>query len=118
MSFAKRHNRGSKFNIDTAGYNYKTCKELVDDQGLEKIYQIAALYINTKGKFDDHPVVVIPELKALLDLPPHMTEEVKEILSSEEDIDDINAGLVGIQLEEYVSKTHNRKCIGVKWMDL
>lgn len=118
MSFAKRHAKGSKFNIDTTGYTFKTCKELVEDQGLEKVYQIAALYINTKGKFDDHPVVVIPELKALLDLPSHMTEEVREILNNENDVDDINSGLVGIQLEEYVSKTYNRKCIGIKWVDL
>lgn len=118
MSFAKRHNKGSKFDIDTTGYSYKTCKDLVEVFGLEKIYQIAGLYINTKGKFDDHPVAVIPELKVLLDLPSHMTEEVREILQNDNDVDDINGGLVGIQLEEYTSKTYNRPCIGIQWKDL
>lgn len=118
MSFAERFNKGSKFDIDTTGYTYRTMKELVSDYGIEKIYQIAALYINTKGRFDDHPVAVIPELKCLLDMPSHMTETVKEILSEDAACEAINNGLVGIQLEEYTSKTYNRECIGIRWIDL
>lgn len=121
MSFASKHNKGSKFDIFLDGiddFHFKTMKEMVDENGYETVYQIAALYINTKGIYDDHPVVVIPEYKALVDLPPHMTKEVKEIISDDEDCEAINNGLVGIKFEEYVSKKHNRKCIGVKWLDL
>lgn len=118
MSFAARFNKGSKFDIDTTGYTYKTMRELVLENGLEKVYQIAALYINTKGRFDDHPVAVIPELKVLMDMPSHMTETVREILADEAACDAINNGLVGIQLEEYKSKTYNRECIGIRWIDL
>ena len=118
MSFAAKYNKRSKFDIDTTGYNYVTMKELVENYGIDKKYQIAALYINTKGRFEDHPVAVIPEYKLLLDLPSHMTESVKMILGDEHDCEDINNGLVGIQLEEYVSKTYNRPCIGVRWLDL
>lgn len=118
MSIASRYNKGSKFDIDTTGFNYRTMKELVDDFGYEKQYQIAGLYINTKGRFDDHPVAIIPEIKTLVDLPSHMTADVKEIIQDPQLIDDINNGLVGIQFESYTSKTYNRPCIGVRWIDL
>lgn len=117
MSFASRHNKGSKFTIDTTGFQFARMSDLYREDP-ERVYPIAALYINTKGKFDDHPVAVLPDRKLLVDLPAHMTEEVRAILASEEDCADIEAGKVGLKFESYVSRTYNREAIGARWMDL
>jgi hypothetical protein len=118
MSFASKHNRGNKFSIDTTGYTYKRIADVVADNGMEHTYRVAALYINTKGKFDDHPVAVLPDIEALVDLPSHMTAEVQSILQDAEDIASIEAGKVGIKFEKYVSKTYGRECIGCRWVDV
>ena len=118
MSFANKYNKGTKFSIDTAGYSYKKISDVVNDNGLEHIYAVAALFVNTKGKFDDHPVAVLPQIEALVDLPSHMTESVREILLDPEAVADIEAGKVGIQFEKYTSKTYNRECLGCRWVDI
>lgn len=118
MSFASRFNRGSKFSIDTTGYDYKKMADVVNDNGLDNEYHVAAVYINTKGRFDDHPVAVLPEIQALVDLPSHMTETVRAILEDPEAIADIEAGKVGIKFENYHSKTYNRDCLGCRWVDM
>ena len=118
MSFAAKYNRGSKFDIDTTGWKYKKISEVVDDNGLDQTYEVAALFINTKGRFDDHPVVALPQIEALVDLPSHMTSSVSEILSEPEAVADIKAGKVGIKFEKYVSKTYNRECLGCRWVDI
>lgn len=118
MSFASKFNKGNRFSIDTTGYNYKKMSDVVADNGFEPVYTVAALYINTKGKFDDHPVAVLPQIEALVDLPSHMTETVRGILADPEAVADIEAGKVGIKFESYNSKTYNRECLGCRWIDL
>lgn len=118
MTFASKYNKGAKFSIDTAGYSYKKISDVVNDNGLDQTYVVAALFVNTKGKFDDHPVAVLPQIEALVDLPSHMTESVREILQDAEAISEIEAGKVGIKFEKYTSKTYNRECLGCRWVDI
>lgn len=117
MSFASRHNKGSRFTVDTTGFSFARIAELYT-QNPDAVYRVAALYINTKGRFDDHPVAVLPDQKLLVDLPTHMTEETRAILANDEDCADIEAGRVGLKLEKYISKTYNREAIGCRWVDL
>lgn len=118
MSFASKFNKGAKFSIDTAGFQYKKIGDVVNDNGMDNEYIVAALFINTKGKFDDHPVAVLPQIEALVDLPSHMTATVREILQDPDAIAAIEAGKVGIKFEKYTSKTYNRECLGCRWVDI
>ena len=118
MSFASKFNKGAKFSIDTAGFQYKKIGDVVNDNGMENTYTVAALFINTRGKYDDHPVAVLPQIEALVDLPSHMTEEVRQILADPEDCSAIESGKVGIKFEKYTSKTYNRECLGCRWVDI
>lgn len=118
MSFAAKYNKGTKFSIDTTGYTYKKISDIVNDNGLDPVYVVAALFVNTKGKFDDHPVAALPQIEALVDLPSHMTESVKEILQDPEAVADIDSGKVGIKFEKYIAKTYNRECLGCRWVDI
>ena len=118
MSFATRHNKGSKFTIDTTGFEYIKISDLVKEVGMDAVHRVAAVYINTKGKFEDHPVAVLPDLGKLVDLPPHMTEDVRTILADDADCADIEVGKVGLKFESYVSKRFNKECIGCRWVDI
>ena len=118
MSFATRHNKGTLFNVDTTGYEYAKPADLLKRMPEDTVYQIAGLFVNTKGKFGAAPVAIVPEFKLLVNLPSHMTEEVFEILGNASDVEAINNGLVGIQFERYTSRKYLRDCIGVNWVDL
>ena len=118
MSFATRHNKGTLFNVDTTGYEYVKPTDLLKRLPEDTVYQIAGLFVNSKGKFGSAPVAIVPEYQALVNLPAHMTEEVFEILGNASDVEAINNGLVGIQFERYTSRRYNPECIGVNWVDL
>ena len=114
MSFASRHNKGAiDWNIKTDGFEYKKREDMFKDSP-EAVYTIRGLYINTKGKFGNHPVAILEN--CFVDLPMHMTDEVIDILKSAEDVEDIKAGRVGIKLEDY--EANGKTCVGVRWMDV
>ena len=53
----------------------------------------------------------------LVDLPAHLTEDVKNILQDAEVIEGIKAGKVGIQIEEYEQKKYKKTCYGIRWVE-
>lgn len=118
MSFANRHNKERMFEVDTTGYTYVKPADLLSKWPEDTVYQIAGLFVNTKGKYGASPVAIVPEYQALVNLPSHMVDEVIDILQTPEDVEAIQNGLVGIQFERYTSRKYMRECIGVNWVDL
>lgn len=118
MSFAARHSKGSVFQCDTEGFEYKKLSELFAADGPETVYPIQGLYINHKSEFGDSPVAIGEEY--FINLPAHMTDEALEILKTEEDIEDIKAGKVGFTIYEYEKELGKKvkTCYGVKWCDI
>ena len=57
MSFASKHNKEKLFNVDTTGMEYISMGDAFNKYGKDAVYVVAALYINTKGIYDDDPVV-------------------------------------------------------------
>jgi hypothetical protein len=62
-------------------------------------------------------VAIIIKDEMLVDLPAHLTEDVKAILQDAEVIEGIKAGKVGIQIEEYEQKKYKKTCYGIKWVE-
>ena len=120
MSFAKRHNKERKFDVETEGLEYLKPVEAFSSYGKNAVYEVQALYINKSERYDDAPVCVVEIYldRFMLNLPSHLTEECLNILSSEEDINDIKAGKVGLKIYPYHSKTYNMDCYGVTWVDI
>ena len=119
MSFANRHNKGGiDWKIDdlkTDSFQFWKREECYKEAP-EKVYKLRGLYINKKGKFGDHPVAILDD--RFMDFPDYMNDEVKEILSSSEDIADIIEGKVGFTIEPYTDKNFGRECYGIRWQDL
>ena len=116
MSFASKFNKSRKFSINTTGFSYKSLADLFNENGADCVYTIYAIYINTKSKFGDAPVVATADY--FVNFPKHMIEDAQEILSDADAISDINAGKVGFKIYQYHDNKHNRDCFGVDWVDV
>lgn len=115
MSFASRNNKGNKFTWKAPEGSEVVFKKLKDYPENTR-FKIVAMYINSKGKFKDHPVFVTDQ-NIHIDIPSGNTNDVLKILSSDEDIADINAGKVGIEVTRYESKQYGTQT-GFVFVDL
>ena len=113
MSFAARHSKGSIFQCNTEGFDYYKLVDLYDSKKPDKVFPIQGIYINKKSKYGDAPVAICET--CFVNLPAHMLEECQAILKSDEDIQDIKAGLVGFVIEPYESEGNT--CYGIRWVD-
>lgn len=115
MSFASRNNKGSKFTYQAPEGVTPEFKKL-SEFPVGTRFRIVAMYINSKGKYEDHPVFITDQ-NIHLDIPAGNRKDVEKILESDEDIADINEGKVGIVTESYKSPKYGDQ-IGFKYIDL
>lgn len=115
-SFASRFNKGRKFDIDTNGFQYASLADLFNANGADFVYPVRAIYINTKGKYNDAPVIATDD--CFVNCPSHMTETARDILADDEAIADINGGKVGFQIYTYTQTKYNRDCFGINFVDV
>ena len=118
MSFAEKYNKvNTIFDIDIKDFEFIDGYDFIATYGARTI-PINGLYINKKGMYNDHPVAILVNEKKLLDLPSHMTDTVKEILSDDESINLIKKGVVGIKAHKYTDTKYHKDCVGFDWCDL
>jgi len=98
--------------IDTNDYVYKKLSTL--DKA--KVYKIDGLFINSTSKFGAQPILIISEIKALVNLPSYLVQTAQTILSDVEAIDTIKQGKVGFRVKEY-TKNH-KNCFTIVFVDL
>lgn len=106
MSFATKHNKEKLFLFEPAeGLEHMNLSDLVeihgltDETGAAIVHKIQAVYINTKGKYGDQPVIGNDE--AYINVPHHMVETFREILEDAESINLINSGHAGFTIYQY-----------------
>lgn len=118
MAFsASKFNKGNKFTFKAPNnFQYNTLDVLYSQYGNEVVFPVKALYLNDKGKFGTQPVVVTD--KELVDLPKHMTETVREMMTDDEAVDAINNGKVGFTVYQYIDSKYKRTCYSVTWVDV
>lgn len=133
FSISKKYNKEKLFKINTDGFEYISLEDLYKERESnvaiedfedpeevkeiveETIYQVRGIYINTKGLFDDAPVVALDS--AYVNLPAHMTQICREILSDPQAIAAINAGRVGFTIYAYEKPQYHKTCYSVRWVD-
>lgn len=133
FSISKKYNKEKLFKINTDGFEYISLEDLYKERESnvavedfedpeevkeiveETIYQVRGIYINTKGLYDDAPVVALDS--AYVNLPAHMTQICREILSDPQAIAAINAGRVGFTIYAYEKPQYHKTCYSVRWVD-
>lgn len=114
---AKKFNKGSKFTFKTPdSFQYQTLDVLYKTNGTDKIYPVKALFLNDKGRYGTHPVIVTDN--ELVDVPKHLTETVREMIADDECVDAINNGKVGFTIYEYIDSKFKKTCYSVTWIDI
>lgn len=114
FSFSKAFNTEKVFDIDTDGFDYKSLEELFIDE--ETVYPVRGLYINTKGLYDDAPLIATDEY--YVNLPAHMVNSAREILNDRRAIKAINDGVVGFTIYKYHQKRYDKECYNIRWVDV
>lgn len=114
--FTSKYNKSRKFDIDTSHFEYMSLADLYNNNGGDKVYPLKAIYINTKSKFGDAPVLATDEF--FVNAPSHMLETAKEILADDDAITDINNGKVGFEIYPYTAEKFNRDCFGINFVDM
>lgn len=94
---------------------YTNLESLYKKYGRDKIYKVLALYIN-EGKFGEQGLAVLDDVK--VNLPKHLVPVLKEIISDEQLVSDINEGKVGFKIYPFISKRYNVKSYSIRWVEL
>lgn len=114
--FASKFNRSRKFDVDTTNFEYESLADLYNDNGKDKVYPLTAIYINTKSRYGDAPVLATDT--CFVNAPSHMLDIAKEILADDEACEAINKGEAGFQIYAYINAKFNRECFGINFVDM
>ena len=118
MTFANRHNHGNKFTFrQEKDAPYIKAAELFK-RGVnseQTAVRVRGLYINRGGRFGDSPAMICDGFN--VNLPSHMLREVEDMIASDEDVADINAGKAGAFAYEYENRNGSTS-YGIAWVDM
>lgn len=108
-------NKRSLFEYDNEKErDYCKLADLVECNGIDAIYTVEALFINSKSKFGQAPVLVTSQW--LVNAPSHLTQTVQQMCQVPEVVDSINARKVGFKVYQYTA--NNRVCYSVEWVEV
>lgn len=117
MSVASKYNKEKLFDFETPkDFKYESLSDLFTQNGKDKIYPVKALYINTKSRYGDAPVIVTDT--CMVNVPGHMCDTVRAMMADIEAVEDINSGKVGFTIYQYQARGRNGLFFNVKWVDM
>lgn len=115
MSYATKFNKGNKFIFKPSKDAVYLSLEELFNKDPDAAHPVRALYINTKSKFGDAPVVVVDSL-VMVNLPKHLMDTVKEMINDINCVDAINNGEVSFKVYSYRDTAYNKLCYSVNWL--
>lgn len=114
MSILNKYNQGKSFKFDgDVEREFTDLKDLYKFFKEDEVYPVRAMFINTKGKFGDAPVVYTD--KYIVNAPQHMTDTVREMMKDDELVDLVNDDKVGFTIYEYTNSYG--KNYGLEWVE-
>lgn len=111
----KTFNTNYAFNIDFEK-DFISLKELKYSYGDGYIHLIHGIGINAKSKYGAHPFLETNNY--LVDLPKHMLETCKQILSDSEMVQEIKEGLIGFKIRTYTDNKFGKECYTIEFVDI
>lgn len=70
----------------------------------EKGVVVRSMYINSKGKYGDHGVIICSDPAILIDCPNHMTDTIREMIKDNEVVEAVNACKLAVKAYKYDTK--------------
>lgn len=116
MALFSQFNKVRLFDVDTTDFQYKSLEELYAEYGAEEIFTVKGIWINSKGIYDDAPVVATDEF--YVNFPSHLTGVTNAILQDKKAIAAINNGKCGFKIVTYVKSKYNKTCYSIEWVDI
>ena len=109
--FGELNKTGYKWKVDGKDFPFKKLSEYSEGDMLTA----RGFYINSKGKYKPHPIVILDDVK--VDLPEHLTETVKLILENVEMCEAVDNGKCMLEVYKYDS-SQRKDCYSVKFLDV
>lgn len=99
-----KYNTGTGYDYQTPkSHEFKSLKELYTDETDERTrYSVKSMFINTKGKYGDNPVIVTDQ--ELVNIPEHMLETVQQMNQDQDVINLVNNDGAFFEIYEYENK--------------
>ena len=113
MSILDKYNKKRMFKYDNGKEReYINLQGLVNENGIDSVYTIHALFINTKSRYGDAPLIVIDDY--LVNAPRHLLSVVEDMRNDPEIIELINKRKIGFKIYSYQGK--NGSGFSVEWV--
>lgn len=80
----------------------------------EAVYTLAGMYINTRSRYGDNPVLYTD--KFYVNAPQHLLHTVEKIVKDSDTVDQINAGRAGFKIYSY--EANGKTCYSVKFVEI
>ena len=124
MGIASKYNKqGNRFDYiipEDSGHTFVKASDLFENFAEnEKGVVVRSMYLNNKGKYGAHGVLVCDTPAILIDCPNHMTETIKDIMNDDDAVAQINAGKLAVKAYKYDTK--NAACgfaYGLEFIDV
>lgn len=113
MSILDKYNKKRMFKYDNGKEReYINLQGLVNENGIDSVYPIHALFINTKSRYGDAPLIVIDDY--MVNAPRHLLSVVEDMRNDPEIIELINKRKIGFKIYSYQGK--NGSGFSVEWV--
>lgn len=117
--YNKQENRFDYQIPEDSGHVFVKASELFEMPNNNDGVVIRSIYINKKGKYGAHGVLVCSEPEILIDCPNHMTDTICDIMQDDEAVDQINAGKLAVKAYKYDTKNAKEGfAFGLEFIDL
>lgn len=114
MGIASKYNKGTFTFEIPEHFKYQRLEDLAEKCGLDTIHKVNSIFINSKSQYGENGVIATDN--CLVNMPKHLTNDLRNMLSDDELIQAVNAGLFGFKIRTY---TNDKGLFySVKWIDI
>lgn len=99
--FTNKYSHGKKFNVDDSKFEFISADDYVIKFAPTQPVKVLGMF-TYEGKYGDRAILVVNGYK--INLPDHLTSDVKSILSTPEEVAAVNEGKCGFIFSTYQDK--------------
>lgn len=116
--FSRLNKFGNRFDVDLSEAPFFKLSQIYKEVEEGEVLELVAVYINGKSKYGAHPIAVTRwgDSLAQIDLPAHLNDVVKEMISDDKLFAGIKNCECGFTVREY--EANGKTCYTVSFVDI